>query len=150
MSALLHAGSGFRGAFVSKAAQHTGGDYTAGVFVTWDQENYDIGGWHDNVTNNTRLTVPANVAYVIVSATILTNNHTANKYLFAQIQKGGANFVGAAQQWSQSNTIAASLSLSTAPLAVNAGDYFEVKVWAETDAAIDILVNSSFGIMAIP
>lgn len=34
-----------------------------GYAVEYNSENFDVGGWHDNATNNTRLTIPSGVTY---------------------------------------------------------------------------------------
>jgi hypothetical protein len=52
-------GDTYLGATVDKAASTTGLNASAGHTIVWDAEVNDTGGWHDNVTNNTRLNVPA-------------------------------------------------------------------------------------------
>ena len=52
------AGATFVGCSITKtAAQST----TNGVFtaITWDSENFDSNAFHDNVTNNSRITIPS-------------------------------------------------------------------------------------------
>jgi hypothetical protein len=50
-------GSSFAGVSVYKANGQSIGNATA-TAITFDTENFDVGGYHDNATNNTRLTVP--------------------------------------------------------------------------------------------
>src|SRR5687767_11840600 len=52
-------GVAFSGALVKKSIDQTTADYSTSTAVAFDEEEYDIGGYHDNSTNNTRLTVPA-------------------------------------------------------------------------------------------
>lgn len=47
--------------------------------ITWDSENFDSDGFHDNATNNTRITIPAG---------------KAGKYLFTGLESFPANATG--------------------------------------------------------
>lgn len=49
-------------------AQVISGPFVTGAKLSWDLEDYDVGGFHDNFTNNERLTVPAGEGghYIII------------------------------------------------------------------------------------
>lgn len=67
LSALPGGASGYpalSGARLTKSATQSAASDT-NTIVTFDGEAFDDGGYHDNATNNTRLTVPATGAYLI-------------------------------------------------------------------------------------
>lgn len=65
---------------------------TSAVALIWGAEVYDVGGWHDNVTNNTRLTTLAAVSM----ARCITNSLSAasNNGAILEQLKNGASFTG--------------------------------------------------------
>lgn len=146
----LRASPGFRGAHVSKAADQTAANYSAGVSMAWNQENYDVGGWHDNVTNNSRLTVPVGVTRVRVFGNVNLALVTANVFVLSRLWKGGVIITGSAYHRMAANTTSPSLSFNTSPLDVAAGEYFELNLFVQTDTSVTVLTASSFAIMEVP
>ena len=74
------AASAFSGARVTKSASQslTNVTYTT---ITFNQEPLDVGGYHDNSTNNTRLTVPSGkTGYFLVQWNLHAYNVTAMAY----------------------------------------------------------------------
>ena len=60
--------------------------------ITWDVETFDVGGYHDNVTNNSRITIPAGKAgYYQVSA-ILSYAANGTGQRIIQVAKNGVSF----------------------------------------------------------
>jgi hypothetical protein len=108
----------------------TNGDWYAMSFNT---DEFDDGGWHDTVTNNGRLTVPAGVTRVRVGANIrsqATSNLAASSIGLAVTKNGGTigelpGGITATQHFSGS---ANGLTLATRDIDVEPGDYFEA--WA--------------------
>lgn len=97
--------------------------------VPWDAETYDNGGWHDNVTNNTRLTVPAGgVSLIRMSGSIRSPNVPT-----ISNTKNNAAMRG---RYLQKSGVGNYITGVSAPIAVSAADYFEclsnVDVTAET------------------
>lgn len=137
-------GRRYRGALVKKAADQNTADYTAGAAIAWDEETYDQGGFHDNVTNNSRLTIPAGVSKVRVSAQAYLTNLTADMYVQLQITKGGSpGFTGMGGTFQESGG-GAIAQASTAVVQVSAGDYFEAQMTVETDNSITVLAARSW------
>lgn len=141
----------FSGALVKKAATQTTADYSAGAVVTWDTEVLDVGGWHDTGSNTSRLTVPSGVNYVRVTANVTISLLTANADAYFMIIKNGdtnaatryVNMPVAIEDTSQTD---ARCNLCSGPLAVTAGDYFEVYLIMTGDSSVSLLDNSYFSI----
>ena len=87
------ASGAFVGCSVKRTANKTISNNTA-TKVDFDAENFDTNGFHDNVTNNTRLTIPTGQDgyYLITWNTIFAGNTTG--YRAARIYKNGASALG--------------------------------------------------------
>jgi len=84
-------GSSFSGARLTKSVGQTLTNNTD-TMITWDVETFDVGNYHDNVTNNTRITIPAGKAgYYQVSA-ILSYAAGGTGQRIIQLAKNGATF----------------------------------------------------------
>ncbi|MBI5306279.1 type II secretion system protein [Candidatus Wolfebacteria bacterium] len=101
------------------------------TYITWDSETYDTNNIHNNVTNNSRLTVPAGVTKVRLSANALFGG-SANA-VELKIYKNRLSFTGSpsmmiypiAGNWHTYNIVSPAID-------VTAGDYFEVAASAQT------------------
>jgi hypothetical protein len=117
----------FRGALVTWATTqiiNTGSE----AALTFDTESYDTDSIHDNVTNNTRMTVPSGVTKVRLSmyAQFPTNS---TGYRQIRITKGGSSFTGnPIIRVDASATSVISLTIASAVVTVTGGDYFEAEV----------------------
>jgi hypothetical protein len=62
-------GSTFVGAYATKTAAQTLANNTATI-LTWNAERFDTDGFHDNSTNNSRMTIPAGKGgkYLVVAS----------------------------------------------------------------------------------
>jgi hypothetical protein len=127
--------SDFNGALVKKTTDQS---ISAGVTttLTWDAEEYDLDGWHDNSTNNSRLTVPTGVSLVRVQAGFRGGNVTDQ--LVISFLKDGAGARGLPQNDTDSTGFD-SVCAASAPIAVSATNYFEVRAFhaSATDIAAD-------------
>lgn len=136
--------SPFAGVLVSKSADqaNVGAVVFPGVALTWDQETYDTDGFHDNVTNNTRLTIPSGrgIRRVRLSANVEWAAEVTDRDVSLVVRKNGAEFVGSAQSLmgASSGTNAQRQNVTTAPVAVVDGDYFEVLAWSSQTDADDV------------
>ena len=146
----------FSGAMAKKSGNQTGANYTTFTAVAFDAESYDNGGWHDNVTNNTRLTVPSGVTFVIVTAAMYVQNVAANAVAYAVIRKNGSfNYDGAAGAIyltpnNGGGTNERLVNVKTGAVPVTAGDYFELFYLEVTDTSVDIIAaNTNFSIRAV-
>lgn len=106
--------------------------------IAFDTEVYDTDNIHDNVTNNTRLTVPAGVTRVQLSAQC---KYVANSTGFRSLNifKDNIGFAGAPSLTINGNSsTAAHLPISTPELVVVGGDYFEVATTQNSGGSLDI------------
>lgn len=128
--------SDFEGALVMKTTSQS---ISAGVetALTWDSEVYDLNGYHDNVTNNSRLTVPSGVSLVRVSTGFRGGSVTGQ--LVLRIQKGGAGAYGLPMNDADSSGFDVQCGMS-APMAVSSGNYFEAT--AQHTTATDIAADN--------
>jgi hypothetical protein len=134
------------GASVGKASA-SAADYTAGVLVGWDSEFYDNGGWHDNVTNNSRLTVPSGVTRVDLETYLIWTGAAATSQTFtAQFYKNGS---GLLPLFFRRTNAAVWYSVSTLRnIVVVPGDYFQVHLTITGDTSVTLLTDSYFKIRA--
>lgn len=134
-------GSTFKGALLSKSANQT---LTTAVTtaVTFDGELYDTDGFHDNSTNNERLTIPAGVSIVKLAGNIRYASNTTGSRLLA-IRKNGSIFIQGLPYARMHPTVAESfeMNVSTAPVYVSAGDYFELVVSQNSGGDLDVNVS---------
>lgn len=139
----------FRGALVKKSVDQTAANYTTSTAVAWDGEEYDTSSLHDNVTNNTRLTVPSGASYVRLSASITVASLTADTWLSMNIRKNAAAFIGRGAISIETGQTGQGISVVTAVVAVTPGDYFEVFLQTESDTSIDIVSAASWFAMEV-
>jgi hypothetical protein len=91
-----------------------------GATIPFNAESYDSGGFHDNVVNPSRLTVPAG----IVRGRLISNSEAITIGAMSLI-KGGASFFGSAQR--VMSTFADQNNVASAIVGVSTGEYFEVQ-----------------------
>jgi len=151
----VNIGVPFQGAHVGLAADNTGFNAVDGgsgfQVIPFDAEEYDIGGWHDNSTNNSRLTVPNGVTKVVISASLWVTSITTGLWSQLVIRKNGSQeWIGNASQGSGVAAIIHLLNATTGSVSVIPGDYFEVFWVNQTDASVTIdAAKTSFSIQAI-
>jgi hypothetical protein len=132
-------------ALVSKTATQalTGAVTTA---LTWDNEVADTDGWHDTVTDNSRLTVPSGVTRIKAVACLASTAFVNTPY-FVQITKNGAAVAGTPVFGS---TFSGRMNLATPILEVTPGDYFEVSCHTGTAQTVGNGVHTWFSIYEVP
>jgi uncharacterized membrane protein len=143
-------GLSMRGALVKKSADQTTANYSGGVLITWDAETYDTDGIHDNVTNPSRLTVPAGVSWVRLIGQIDTSLVTAGSDTYIYMTKNGSTaFAGTPQLSLDLVSITTPRGqIQTPPLQVSPGDYFEFGINC-ADTSITVVAASSWFCMEI-
>lgn len=146
-------GDTYYGANVTKASAATGVNASGGHTVTWTSELDDSGGWHDNVTNNTRLTVPSGLGITTVrlSANVILQNLANGNYVYQRWNKNGsATYEGMVQvQWQAPGSSSdVEYQFITPDIPATAGDYFEL-VLVSNDTSIDIAASSRATIEAV-
>lgn len=129
----------FSGARVTKAADQTAADYTTATVIAWDAEVFDTDGYHDNVTNNSRLTVPS-AGYYEVTAIIRVDSFGAD--LWSSIQLNHKNSAGATQapmfMAMEIGQGIGKMCLTTGPILCATGDFFDVALQVETDNSVTL------------
>ena len=125
----------FKGALVKRTATQSIPNNTL-TLVNWTAETYDTDGFHDNATNNTRLTIPAGVTKAVLAANIRwVANSTGTRVVI--LRKNGAYFDGD-PILRHTATGEAEINIVSAAIEVTAGDYFEVEVFQNSGAALNI------------
>lgn len=126
-----------RGALVRKSANQSIPN-NAATPVTFDQEEYDTDAFHDVVTNNSRMTVPAGVTKIrLAGGAIYASNSTGVRELW--FEKNGASFVGAARTRIDATSGQKDILVTHSPvIAVSPGDYFELVANQASGAALNI------------
>lgn len=152
----LRKGFGFRGgALATKAADETAANYSSFAMIPWTTETggYDTDSFHDNVTNNQRLTIPAGVNYVRLgcNVSIGTGTLTSGDYIRVYIDHyNSANVLqtraGLPVAIATELSASASMGLGgwSAPKAVSSGDYFVVVLDTESDTSITLVAAESW------
>jgi hypothetical protein len=141
------AASSFVGVRVNKSA---GQSLVTNTFTvaTWDQEDFDTNSMHDNVTNNSRLTVPSGKGgyYLITGVMSYATNGTGYRRSFFTKNGVFAN-IGANTQINGSTGQPETLT-SSFVVALSAGDYVEMQLFQTSGGALstDAGENTSFGI----
>jgi hypothetical protein len=134
----------FKGARVKKSADQTG--LTAGgggTKMAWDAEDFDTAAFHDTVTNNTRLTIPAGVSKVRITGAIRSTNNSAAGWHGIRIYKNGSatQLVGVEND---ASITAWSGTVDSGPLSVSSGDYFEMDYANNNLTGTTIVAAASF------
>lgn len=136
LAALNH----FSGAAVKKSGDETTANYTTQTAVTFDAEIFDTDGYHDNVTNNHRLTV-SSAGYYEAVANMRVDSITAD--LWASLNLRRYNSSDVEQQLWGSNTETGQgilrMSMTTGPVLCAVGDYFTISLQVETDTSISLI-----------
>lgn len=137
-----------RGALVKQATTFSLLDNIT-TTVTWNDEEYDTDNIHDNVTNNSRLTVPANVTHVRLLGNYRENSNTSG-WRFIQLLKNGTIEMGlpvTSGGASGSNTHM--FNAVSSVLEVVEGDYFEMQIFQNSGSTRSISGNNFWFAMEI-
>jgi hypothetical protein len=133
--------AGFMAALVKKAADQTAANYSTDTAITWDTETTDTTSIHDTGSNTSRLTVPAGVSYVRLSASVNLSSVTASTRVYVYFTKNGGvhgSDPGLPTTKQFSSATGLWLNLVSAPLAVSPGDYFEcVLLCSDTSITVE-------------
>lgn len=141
---------GFVGAKVRKSAQQAGANYSAGSVVAFDSEDFDTHGFHDNVTNNSRLTCPAGYSYAEAGFYAGLSSVAGGSMCHGHIRMNGAEVGGGMAAEAGGASIAPRLNGHTGPVPINpaGGDYFELFLQC-TDTSISVETSSYLWIRLI-
>ena len=127
-------GSTFAGAKIYRTSTQSIANATA-TAVQFDAESFDTDGYHDNVTNNTRFTIPSGKGgyYLLTSNIRYGNNATGGRSI--DFYKNGSRIAG-----SYLPTISGSSVAYSASTVINGAvaDYFEVYVYQDSGGSLNI------------
>jgi hypothetical protein len=101
---------------------------------------YDVGGYHDTATNNSRLTAPAAGYFLVFADVYFTPNATGSRQLIFEINRTVV-FVGRVveQAVNPGAESAASVLNLTTVVHMNAGDYIEVSAFQSSGSTLSAL-----------
>jgi hypothetical protein len=134
-------GSTFSGVYCRNSASQSiaNNTYTA---ITLDTEIYDVGGYHSNVTNNTRFTIPSGKAgyYQIAFGGYYPLNATGARNIV--LYKNGSSFMAATIPGNSS--VYSTLNISVFSY-LDVGDYLEFYTVQSSGGSISIDVTTAGG-----
>ena len=110
----------FVGCSLNKSADQTGIASNTWTAITWNQEDFDTDGFHDNATNNSRITIPAGKNGKYLFTALITWNGTSVD-VGLRLYKNGSGGVIAYNSFSGDQTI-----ILTAIVDAAVSDYFEI------------------------
>jgi hypothetical protein len=145
------------GALVKKSVDQTAANYSAGAVIAWDAEVYDSDTFHDNVTANSRITIPVsyNGRYGIFTATVsmsaVGSTTTANVVLAKNSGFAYIGFAGTTRLVGGHGTsaTAAWVQIRSGPVLLATADIFEARLFS-SDSSITVESESSFGLEVLP
>lgn len=117
------------------------------VGINWDSELYDDASLHSTTANTNRLTVPPGATRVRVGCNLMLNNVNDGTSVLCNIGKNGLTLyqsrAAATGDKLAGTTQQPRVSISSGPIPVEAGDYFELFVSDPNDTSFDIRAAGS-------
>jgi hypothetical protein len=117
---------------------------TGGAVIPWTAEDFDTDGFHDNTTNNTRLTVPSGLAGKYQVAACWCLGSTSGGRVLAEITVNGAAARGGNVEFASSGAAAAISLNPTSVLNLAVGDYVEIFAFQATGSNLALSAAESF------
>jgi hypothetical protein len=130
----------FVGCSLTKTANQSTSNVTL-TTVTWDSELFDTSGFHDNSTNNSRITIPSGKAGKYLFIATINWNNSASGYREGRFTQNGTAktyFNFAATPTGEAATVGHMI------LDCAVGDYVEIKVEQSTGGSLDMKPYSVF------
>lgn len=113
--------------------------------LTWDAEDWDTDSFHDNSTNNSRLTAPEDGKYLVIANIIFASNNTGIRQIL--INLNGANVWGVIFP---NNGAGEDQTFTFFPVEMSSGDYVECQVYQASGGNLDIgSTQSRFSIVKL-
>ncbi|TNE36263.1 MAG: hypothetical protein EP348_07280 [Alphaproteobacteria bacterium] len=121
------------------------------TILDWDSESYDTNGFHESVTNPSRLTVPAGITKAVLTAQIRWGSNSSGIRQCYVNKNGAASFDGRPVQSMAAQTTPTFQTLLSPVLGVTEGDYFEIGVWQNSGGSrtVDSNVSCWFSIQVV-
>lgn len=128
-------GSTFVGCSLSKSAAQSISNATW-TLITWNQENYDTDSFHDNSTNNTRITIPSGKSgKYLIAANLYTPANSAGSRLLKYTKNGTDSYYG---NWGPASAVHSTSIVGSQVFNLTAGDYIEVAIYQDTGTSINV------------
>lgn len=130
-------GSTFVGCSLYKSANQSINNATR-TTITWNSEQFDTNTFHDNATNNSRITIPSGKAGYYLFTLILTWGGGGGSIRNTQIWKNGSAIL---DNYVPVNTYTGDVMI---PLIVSAAvnDYYEITVYHDNGSAMNVVGGS--------
>ena len=129
------AGGSFSGCSLSKSAAQSISNATW-TLITWNQENYDTDSFHDNSTNNTRITIPSGKSgKYLIAANLYTPANSAGSRLLKYTKNGTDSYYG---NWGPASAVHSTSIVGSQVFNLTAGDYIEVAIYQDTGTSINV------------
>ena len=133
----------FVGARAGISPARTGQDYGTLTTITWDTEEFDVGGFFDPASNS-RMTVPGGITYAVVHAGVTLGGFANTGDLFIDILKNGVSLgIGSTTKNIGISTVART-SVTTGVVEVAEGDYFELAIRVVQDGSVSLQPIGTF------
>jgi hypothetical protein len=128
---------------VTTDGTQTGLNFTGVAAVPWNTEDSDADGWHDNVTNNSRIT-PSGISdgYVDISAVCHVTSITSSVYVFLHLYKNGS--LEFRTQSTEVGVSVMTIGMTALQVPYSSGDYYEIFLQVQTDTSVTLDVDSRF------
>jgi len=136
--------AGYRGAIVYNSADQSIPDFTL-TALEFNSETSDSDGFHDLVTNNSRLTVPDWVSNVRLTGGVTFAANNAGLRSVQTRKNGGYTALHMAVSGPPSNSdLNITFGLISGIVSVSPGDYFELVVRQTSGAALNVTVGGTW------
>jgi hypothetical protein len=138
-AAIAH--SGFVGCRIKKSVDQTAANYTTVTEMTFDEDVFDVGSWHDTGSNTHQVIIPADVAAVEIVFAVKLGLVTADNWASIHILKGGTsvcNLVFEAGGTTPGGVIHSGV------LPVTPGDILTFTLLMESDTSITVTAAQTF------
>jgi hypothetical protein len=109
--------------------------------INLDSEEYDTNDYHDNVTNNSRITIPESGYYLVTGYFRLASYNGARMYAI-QFYVNGSSISSTHQEYLSENTNQQTVE-STQVLKLDAGDYVELYAYQSSGGNLDTLASAA-------
>jgi hypothetical protein len=122
---------------------------TSGAWATvgWDAEDYDYPNWHDNVTNNSRITVPLTGVYMAYFYWRLATTASTGR-IHARLLQNGSEILKNSTVKSDAANEEWGGTMVSWPLLLPGGSYLQVEIF-QALAALNLMTISRFGVVRI-
>lgn len=142
---------------VKLSADQTAANYSTPSVISWGASVYDSNSFHDNVTNNSRITIPPalNNKYVQLRASVVVGSMSGGSAAAIAIRKNGSLLTydgmggNANGKPSLSSFAQIGTQVCTQVIQVVTGDYFEV-LYYNADNSVDLdSTKCNFGLICV-